>query len=250
VAHRVPRSYQPTTPNLWRLLRNVRRPDDERDPEIILLERVRRGPAVSVGRYAFRTFQTMAFSSVVFAGASQFAALQLMVEDAPVLIVIATALAVNLRMAMYSASLAVWLGQAPLWQRALIAYVNVDQSYAVSINRYEDEPDLTVPQRIAFFFGAVTPVCPMWVVATGLGIWLGEGIPEWMALDFAVPICFLAIIAPMMRSIAHVVAAVVSIVLALILAGLPYNLGLLVAAVGAMIVGAQTELWMQREVKT
>jgi len=196
------------------------------------------------------TFQTMAFSSVVFAGASQFAALQLMVEDAPVLIVIATALAVNLRMAMYSASLAVWLGQAPLWKRALIAYVNVDQSYAVSINRYEDEPDLTVPQRIAFFFGAVTPVCPMWVVATGLGIWLGEGIPEWMALDFAVPICFLAIIAPMMRSIAHVVAAVVSIVLALILAGLPYNLGLLVAAVGAMIVGAQTELWMQREVKT
>jgi len=193
------------------------------------------------------SLQTMAFSSVVFAGASQFAALQLMIEDAPILIVIATALAVNLRMAMYSASLAVWLGDAPLWQRALIAYANVDQSYAVSINQYEDKPDLTLTQRVAFFWGAVTPVCPMWVLATGLGIWVGDAIPDWMALDFAVPICFLAIIAPMMRTLAHVLAALVSIVLALVLAGLPYNLGLLGAALVAMMVGAQVEVWTTRK---
>ena len=190
--------------------------------------------------------QVMAFSSVVFAGAAQFAALQLMAENAPILIVIATALAVNLRMAMYSASLAVWMGKAPFWKRALVAYVNVDQSYAVSINMFEDRPELTLPQRIAFFFGAVSPVCPMWVVATGLGLWLGDSIPDWMALDFAVPICFLAIIAPMLRSLAHVIAAVTSIVLALALAGLPYNLGLLVAALVAMAVGAQVELAMTR----
>jgi predicted branched-subunit amino acid permease len=183
---------------------------------------------------------------VVFAGAAQFTALQLMADDAPFLIVVATALAVNLRMAMYSASLAVWLGRAPLWKRALIAYVNVDQSYAVSINRYEDEPDLSLTQRIGFFFGAVTPVCPMWIVATGLGIWFGDMVPDWMALDFAVPICFLAIIAPMMRTLAHMVSAVSSIVLALVFSGLPYNLGLLVAAAVAMIVGAQVEMWMSR----
>lgn len=198
----------------------------------------------------FTSVQTMAFSSVVFAGAAQFAALQLMAEDAPILIVIATALAVNLRMAMYSASLSIWMGDAPLWQRALVAYVNVDQSYAVSINRFEDQPDLTISQRIAFFFGAVTPVCPMWVVATGFGIWIGDGIPEWMALDFAVPICFLAIIAPMMRTLAHMLAAVTSIVLALSLAFLPYNLGLLGAAMVAMIVGAQVELWMAKRVQS
>lgn len=195
----------------------------------------------------FTTVQTMAFSSVVFAGAAQFAALQLMVENAPIFIVIATALAVNLRMAMYSASLALWMGEAPLWKRALIAYVNVDQSYAVSVNQFEDQPEMQLDQRIAFFFGAVTPVCPMWVVATALGIWLGDGIPEWMALDFAVPICFLAIIAPMMRTLAHMLAAVTSIVLALLLADLPYNLGLLGAALVAMMVGAQVELWLARK---
>ncbi len=198
----------------------------------------------------FTSLQTMAFSSVVFAGAAQFTALSLMAEDAPFVIVVATALAVNLRMAMYSASLAVWLGQAPLWKRVLIAYVNVDQSYAVSVNRYEDEPHLSLSQRVAFFFGAVTPVCPMWVVATGMGIWIGDSIPDWLVLDFALPICFLAIIAPMMRTLAHIVAAVVSIVMALVLSGLPYNLGLLVAAAVAMIVGAQVEVLMQRRATT
>jgi hypothetical protein len=67
----------------------------------------------------------------VIAGASQFAALQLMSENAPTLIVVASALAVNLRMAMYSAALAPHLGPASLKDRALIAYMNVDQSYAL-----------------------------------------------------------------------------------------------------------------------
>lgn len=190
--------------------------------------------------------QTMAFSSVVFAGASQFAALQLMVEDAPVFIVLVTALAVNLRMAMYSASLSVWMRDVPFWRRAFVAYLIVDQSYAVSINRFEDTPDMNWPARVAFFLGSVTPVVPMWMLSTAFGIWIGGGIPDWLALDFAVPICFLAIIAPMMRSMAHVVAALVSIVLALVLAVLPYNLGLLAAALCAMVVGAQVELWLER----
>jgi len=195
------------------------------------------------------TMQTMVFSSIVFAGASQFAALQLMVDTAPVAIVVATALAVNLRMAMYSASLSTYMGDTPFLTRAFVAYLTVDQSYAVSINEFEDRPDLTRQQRIAFFLGSVSPIVPMWSAATALGIWLGEGIPSWMAFDFAVPICFLAIIAPMMRTLAHMIAAVTSIVVALLLAGVPYSLGLLVAALVAMIVGAQVELWMDRRAR-
>jgi predicted branched-subunit amino acid permease len=63
--------------------------------------------------------QVMGFSIGVVAGASQFAALQLMSENAPALIVVASALAVNLRMAMYSAALAPHLGPASLRDRAL-----------------------------------------------------------------------------------------------------------------------------------
>ena len=68
------------------------------------------------------------FSLVVIAGAAQFTALQLLQEEAPTVIVLISALAVNLRMAMYSASLTPYIGSAPLWQRAFAAYLTVDQS--------------------------------------------------------------------------------------------------------------------------
>ena len=92
--------------------------------------------------------ETMAFSIVVIAGAAQFTALQLMQENTPTVIVLISALAVNLRMAMYSASLTPYIGAAPLWQRALCAYLTVDQSYVVGVSKFEREPDMTVPERV------------------------------------------------------------------------------------------------------
>lgn len=190
--------------------------------------------------------ESLSFSVVVIAGAAQFTALQLMTEGSPTLIVLATALAVNLRMAMYSASLAPYLGAAPFMQRAFIAYFTVDQTYACAIARFEQNPGWSLRTRTAYFFGAVAPVCPMWYVLTVVGALIGTSIPGWLALDFAVPICFLAIIGPMLRTVAHLAAAATSITLALGLAFVPFNLGLLVAAVAAMIVGARAEVWAAR----
>lgn len=190
--------------------------------------------------------ETLAFSVVVIAGAAQFTALQLMMEDVPTIIVLTSALAVNLRMAMYSASLTPYLGQAPLWQRATIAYFTVDQSYACSVAQFEQDTQMTLPQRVAYFFGTVAPVMPVWYVFTVLGAALGTQVPESWALDFALPITFLAMLAPMMRTAAHVVAAFVSVVVSLLTAGVPYSLGLIIAGFVAMIAGAQTEVWLER----
>lgn len=186
--------------------------------------------------------QTMGFSVLVIAGASQFAAVQLMADNAPTLIVIATALAVNLRMAMYSASLAAHLGPAPLWQRAMIAYLNVDQSYVLSIAKFESQPALPVADKVRYFFGVVVPVFPAWYAASLVGAMIGERIPPEFALDFAVPITFIAVVAPMIRTLAHLAATLTSIAVALALSWVPYSAGLLVAGLAAMIVGAQVEL--------
>lgn len=78
-------------------------------------------------------FETLAFSVVVIAGAAQFTALQLMQEHAPTAIVLASALAVNLRMAMYSAALVPQIGHARLGLRAIMAYLMVDQAFAVAV---------------------------------------------------------------------------------------------------------------------
>ena len=190
--------------------------------------------------------QVMGFSVLVIAGASQFAALQLMIDNAPTVIVLTTALVVNLRMAMYSAALVPYLGAAPLWQRALIAYFNVDQTYALGHAEYERSPTLPLASKIAYFFGTAAPVCPLWYGFTYVGAVAGGAIPPGFALDFAVPITFLALIAPALKTLAHVAAALASVVLALLLAWVPSGLGLIAAAVMAMIVGAQVELWQER----
>jgi 4-azaleucine resistance transporter AzlC len=190
--------------------------------------------------------QVMLFSFSVFAGASQFAAVQLMQDQAPVIVVLATSLAVNLRMVMYSVAMAPHLGGAGLGTRAVMAYFLVDQSFAASQMEFERRPDQSIAQKVAFFFGTVTPIAPLWFISTFLGAVLGAAIPPEYALDFAVPITFLAICAPMLRSIPHVVAAAVSITAALLFAAMPYGTGLLLAAVLAMASGVAAEAVLER----
>ena len=190
--------------------------------------------------------QVIGFSVLVIAGAAQFAALQLMIENAAIVLVLAAALAVNLRMAMYSAALVPHLGTAPLWQRALVAYVNFDQSYIQSISEYERRPEMTVRQKAAYFLGVATLITPFWVGSTVVGALIGSAIPPEYGLDFIVPIMFLAMVAPMLKSLAHVAAALTSACVALALIGLPSGMGLLIAAVCAMLAGALVETWMER----
>jgi predicted branched-subunit amino acid permease len=194
----------------------------------------------------FDFVQTMGFTALVIAGAAQFASLQMMQDHAPILMVLLAGLAVNMRMAMYSASLVPYLGKAPFWQRALAAYVLFDQSYAVSLEHFEREPEMTIPARIGFFMGVAVPISILWCGATAFGALVGSAIPSSMGLDFALPITFLALIGPMLKSLSHVSAAAVSVAGALALGWMPSGVGLLIAAGLAMLTGALVEEWSSR----
>jgi 4-azaleucine resistance transporter AzlC len=165
--------------------------------------------------------EILGMSVLVIAGASQFTALQLMAHEAPTFVVILAATAVNLRHAMYSASLAPHLGRLPVWRRALVAYCLVDQTYGVAINRYAVAPAMSAGEKAAFFLGTATGTCSCWYAASVAGALLGRGLPPALALDFAVPVAFIALFAPALRSPPHLVAAVVSVVVALTLSGPP-----------------------------
>lgn len=194
----------------------------------------------------WRAVETLGMSVAVIAGASQFAALQLMRENAPVVLVVLTALAVNLRMALYSASIAPHFGPAPFWQRALAAYVLTDQTYGTSINRFTLMPGMTTGEKLAYYAGTTTLICPLWFVLTVVGNVAGQAIPPEFALDFAAPITFIALFAPALRTLPHVAAALVSVLVSLALNWMPYNLWMLVAAGLAMATGAGVEVWLER----
>ena len=194
----------------------------------------------------WRLAETLAMSAVVIAGASQFTALQLLGEQAPLVICILAPLAINLRMAMYSAALAPEIGGAPGWQRALMAYGLTDQTYGVVTNRYALSPRMSRREKVAHYFGTLVPICVPWWLATWAGAVLGTAIPEGLALDFAVPVTFIALFAPALRTRPHVAAAVVSVAVALALAWMPWNLWLIFAAGAGMATGSVVEMWQER----
>lgn len=190
--------------------------------------------------------QTMAMSVLVIAGASQFTALALLQDHAPVFIALLTALAVNLRMAMYSAALVPHVGHARLGVRAIMAYLMVDQAFAVAVRTYESRPTMTPAAKVAYYFGCMMLICPFWYACTLLGAVLGQAIPASLSLDFAVPVCFIALTAPLLRSGPHHVAALVSLIAGIALAWVPWSLGMIIAAGLALVAGAQTELYLKR----
>ena len=185
--------------------------------------------------------QTVGMSVVVIAGAAQFTVIQLLTENAPIWAALFAGLAVNLRMAMYSASLQPYLGAAPFWQRVFISYLNVDASYALGVLEYERRPERPLSEKVAFFVGTMTLMAPLWFIGSFIGAIAGEALPKELSLDFAMPILFLALVGPMLRTLAHLGAAVTSIVAALALSGLPGGTGILIAGLLAMVVGAEIE---------
>ncbi|MCY4207531.1 MAG: AzlC family ABC transporter permease [Roseovarius sp.] len=193
-------------------------------------------------------YEALAFSFVL-AGAAQFTALQLLSEGVPATLVLLSALAINLRVAMYSASLTPYLGRARLWERALAAYFIVDQTYGCSVLAFERNPKWGLRQRMAYYWGAVVPVCPVWYASTFAGAAMGKAIPESMALDFALPITFLAMTIPMLRTMAHVLAAVAAVIVAIAFAFLPFSLGLLAGGCAGIAAGAEVERRVKRAAK-
>jgi len=190
--------------------------------------------------------QVMSFSVLVLAGASQITAISLLTEQAPTLVVLATSLAVNLRMGMYSAALVSDFGHLPLWKRAFAAYWLFDQPFAMTVIDKSKRPDRGMNERLGFFLGVAIPLASLWYLGTYLGAVMGQSIPLGIGFDFAVPATFLALVAPLLRSVPHLCAALTSAVGAILLRGLPFSTGLLVSAVLALIVGVLVERAMAR----
>jgi predicted branched-subunit amino acid permease len=87
------------------------------------------------------------------------------------------------------------------------------------------------------------------MAATVTGAMIGAQVPDSWGLDFVLPLAFLAMIGPMLRTPAHVVACFVAVVTALPAAALPYNLGLIVAGLAGMMAGARAEVWFERRTR-
>ena len=178
-------------------------------------------------------------SAFIFAGASQLATLQLLSEQAAWSVILMTAMVINIRMVMYSASLEPHLRQASRPARLLMSFFLVDQVYAMSLTSFTERPDR--PHAQWFYAGLTVPLVIVWMVTSVLGVVLGAQVPESWGLAFAVPLVFAALIFPAITDTATRAAAITSAVVALLAFSLPLNVGLPLAACFGIGVGMVVE---------
>ena len=180
--------------------------------------------AVSVG---LTPFESIGMTFIVFAGASQLAVFQLMSVGSPWIIMVLTAWVINMRFTMYSAALAPYLQKEPLPRKSLFAYMLSDQAFGVTMSRFSNQ----VPSSPAwYYYGSAATIWVTWIICAIAGALLGTLVPESWGFDFAFPLSFMALMFAALKDRPNVVAALVGGTTAVLAKGLPYNLGLVVAA--------------------
>lgn len=169
----------------------------------------------------------------MFAGASQFVALELFRSGAPPVVVIATTLLINLRHLLMAASLRPHFGDRPLTQRLGLAYLLTDEAFAMGTSWYRRGG-----RGLAYYVTFAASMWVLWNLGTIVGVLAGPAVPDprLIGLDFAITATFIAIVVLGARDRRDVVIAFV----AAIAAGVLRGLGLAVVAV--VVAGALAPL--------
>ena len=181
-----------------------------------------------------------AMSAVIFAGSAQFIAAQLFATGASGVVIVLVVFVVNLRHALYSASVAPHVRHlGPVW-KAVLAYFLTDEAYAVVITHYNKPGDAS--RKHWYFLGAGLMLWSVWQVSTAAGILLGARIPPDWPLGFMLPLTFIALVVPTLRQRSMVAAAVAAGIAGYVTVAFPLKTGLLLAA----LVGIATGMLVER----
>jgi branched chain amino acid efflux pump len=177
----------------------------------------------------------LGMSAIIFSGAAQVLAIQLLAVGAPLAVIVLTCFVLGLRFLMYSAAMAPYLrALPPRWQHAL-AFLLTDQAFAASVRRFDAGGD---PRAGGMhFLGAGFALWSWWQVTNVIGFFTGNLIPASWSLDFAVPLCFIGLLVPALRSSPTILAALTAGVAVLALESLPMRLNLVVGALLGIAVG-------------
>jgi len=194
--------------------------------------------AISVG---LSWWATMGLSLIVFAGSSQFVAAGLVGQGASIGIIIMTTFVVNLRHALYAASLGPYLRHLSHRWLAPLAFLLTDEAYAAVIYRFE-QADKS-PNKHWFYFGGALLMYVNWQLWTAAGIVTGQRLQSVgdLGLEFAMVVTFIGIVVPLITHWPMLACALVSAITALMFHSLPHQLGLILAALCGIATGCAAQ---------
>jgi predicted branched-subunit amino acid permease len=181
-------------------------------------------------------WNAVAMSLLVFAGSSQLASMPLIAAGAPVWVIWATAICVNLRFVVFSAHMRAYLMHLPLRWRLLHGYLTADMSYVMFTRRFKHPATDVQGQtnELAYLSGGTVFNWLSWQSMSLLGIALAHSIPTTWGLGFAGILALLGVGCSLASSTLRRVSAGVSAMAAVAAFALPFKLNIVVAIAAAV----------------
>lgn len=177
----------------------------------------------------------LAMSMIMFSGAAQIVAVQLLVAGAPFAVILLSCLVVSLRLVMYSAAMAPYLRALDHRWRGVLAFLMTDQVFAGALQRFRASHD--VAANASYFLGSGALLWTIWQIATFAGVVAGQVIPASWQLDFVVPLCFLAVLVPLLRNRVSILVFAVAAITVIALDPVPLRLSLVCGGLLAIVAG-------------
>ena len=177
--------------------------------------------------------QTILMSSIIFGGASQVVFAQLWSIGASPIVTGGSVAIINSRHIIYSANISKYISVLSLRWRLALGYLLTDEAFAISFQEFENR------NRFAHYhlLGGGLTLWIFWQISTVTGVLLGANIPPYLNLEFAIPLTFIAVILPTLKSLAQISTAVTASIIAIFGQDLPYGLWIIVASISGMFVG-------------
>ena len=185
--------------------------------------------------------QALLMSSIIFGGASQIAFVQLLSNSTPYGVIVTTVGAINSRHLLYSISMVEYLNKLSLSWRVTLAYLLTDEAYAVSIRKFINNSDNSILHY--HLLGSGITLFLSWQISTLFGVWLGNDLPEFLDLQFIIPLTFIAIIIPMIKSKSTLITVVSSGISALIFKNLDINFWIILSGLTGILAGMASSRW-------
>jgi predicted branched-subunit amino acid permease len=146
-------------------------------------------------------------SVIVFAGASQFAAVGYVLGGFSWAGIVFLTAFLNARHFLYSAALAPYVADRPRWLRAAMAHFMTDEAFALTLSHFRRMGRADLP---GYWWAAIGVTFIPWNVATIAGVLLGGSIPQpaRFGLDVIFPAAMIGLAVGLVTGRRELVAAV------------------------------------------
>jgi predicted branched-subunit amino acid permease len=193
---------------------------------------------VSAARADIPTLAGWLTGPLIYSGSAQVATIELLDAGAAPLVAVAAALVINLRLVLYSATMATHWKDTPRWWRALAAYLLVDPSLAVGLDGYRRATGR--PGHLHYLGGAAL-LWVVWITAIGVGATAGTHLPAVLRLEVVIPLFLAGEVAARLGDRAARRAVVAAVVVAVGAASAPLHAGVVLAIAAGIGAGMHAE---------